>query len=105
MFKFKSVIFFLSILSVVNFPLISYANTSSETPSQYVKGSTITADVKARLLADSDISSLHISVETNKSVVILSGCAKTKAQIAKAESIAKEINGVTSVKNKLKICR
>ncbi len=104
MFKVRSVIFFLSALAVINFPLNLYANTNSETTTQYVKGSTITADVKARLLADSDVSSLHISVKTHKSVVVLHGCTETQAQIDKAESIAKQVNGVTSVKNKLKIC-
>lgn len=104
MFKFKSTIFLLSAVSIINFPLSIYANTSSETTTQYVKGSTITADVKSRLLADSEVSSLHITVKTTKSVVTLSGCTKTQGQIDKAENIAKEVKGVTSVKNQLKTC-
>ena len=106
MFKFKTVIFFLSVLSIITCPFSSYAN--NETTTQYVKESTITADIKTRLLADSDVKSLHISVNTKKVakkiVVTLSGCANTQSQIDKAESIAKEVDGVTSVKNKLKIC-
>jgi len=104
MFKFKLAIFFLNILSVLSFPLSVYANTNNqETTTQYVKGSTITADIKTRLLADPDIKSLHISVTTKKDVVTLQGYVETQAQIDKAISIAKEVDGVTSVNNKLKI--
>lgn len=104
MFKLKSLLFFLGFLSFLSFPLSLYANTTThESTTQYVKGSTITADVKARLLADSDVKSLHISVKTVKGVVTLTGYVETQAQMDKASTIAKEVDGVVSVNNKLKI--
>lgn len=102
----KKSILFLSFLCMIIFSISSYANTNSnnETTGQYIKGSSITADVKARLLADSSISSTNISVKTEKSVVILTGCTDTQEQISKAAKIAKEVKGVTSVTNHLKVC-
>ncbi len=73
----------------------------SETSKQYVKSSAITADVKAKLLADPDVKSLHISVKTKKDVVILTGRVDTADQKEKAASIAAAADGVSSVTNKL----
>jgi len=73
-------------------------------PMTYVKDSVITTKVKAKL-ADEKMSSLaHISVDTdNKGVVVLSGNVKTQADSDKAASIARGTEGVTGVKNELRI--
>jgi hyperosmotically inducible protein len=93
---------------IAGFSINAVADTTqptgkSETAKQYVSGSTITADVKEKLLADSDIKSLHISVKTVKGVVTLTGKVETKAQKEKAAEIAKNVEGVKSVVNKLKL--
>lgn len=98
MFKIKSILLFLSILCL---SANLYANESIK---ESVTDSAITTKVKASLLADADVSSLSISVETQKAMVTLSGCADTQAQIDKAEKDTKEISGVKSVTNNLKIC-
>jgi hyperosmotically inducible protein len=49
------------------------------------------------------VSALSIKVDTDKGVVKLSGNAKSKDEAAKAESIAKSVNGVTSVKNDIQV--
>lgn len=98
MFNFKSLIIS-SMVILLSGHL--YANTLGET----AEDAAITTKVKASLLADSAISSLSISVETNKTVVTLSGCTDTKAQMDKAKKDAKEIKGVKSVINKLTICK
>jgi len=105
MFKFKFKLFFilLGLATFLSLPLGSYATSSSESTTQYVKSSSITADVKARLLADSDVKSLHITVKTVKGVVTLSGYVETQAQKDKASAIAKEVDGVVTVNNQLKI--
>ena len=100
MSKFKALLIFLSFLSFVSFSYTSFANTN-ETAGQYIKGSSITADIKSRFLADSDIKSLEISVKTHKGIVTLTGKVDTQEQIDKAIQIAKSVDGVTSVKNKL----
>lgn len=102
MFNYKSLVFLFAIFFIANLPF-SYANTNHETASQYIKGSTITADVKARLLADKEIKSFDISVKTEKGVVTLMGEVETEAQMDKVIAIAKNVGGVKSVKSELKI--
>jgi hyperosmotically inducible protein len=88
-------------LFVMGFSSLTLAAT--ETAGQYVTSSAITADVKAKLLADSDVKSLHITVKTVKNKVILSGHVATEAQKDKAASIASTAEGVKSVVNRLKV--
>ncbi|MGQ7186550.1 BON domain-containing protein, partial [Escherichia sp. HC-CC] len=45
---------------------------------------------------------LHVKVETTDGVVQLSGTVDSQAQSDRAESIAKAVDGVKSVKNDLK---
>jgi len=103
--KFKMIIALVSsvLLATSVFAHTDKASKSNETTGQYIKASTITADVKARLLADTDVSSLHITVKTVKDKVVLSGYVDTDAQKLKAEEDAKAVNGVKTVQNKLMI--
>jgi hyperosmotically inducible periplasmic protein len=97
----KSKVFMLAACaSLMAFPVVNYA-AATETATQFVKGTSITADVKARLLADPDIKSLHVSVKTDKGVVTLSGYVHTDDQKKKAEDLASAVDGVKSVNNKL----
>lgn len=57
----------------------------------------ITTKVKADLLATEDVSGTDIKVETVNGVVKLSGTVKSQAQIDKAVSVAKGIDGVARV--------
>ena len=62
--------------------------------------SAITTKIKAEYAKDKAVSAMKIKVDTdNKGVVTLSGNAKSKDEAAKAESIAKGVSGVVSVKN------
>ena len=70
------------------------ANTESDQP---VSDTWITTKVKADLLATSDVSGLDIGVETANGIVSLSGDVETKAQMERAEAIAREIEGVQRV--------
>lgn len=75
-----------------------------ETVKENVSDAAITAKIKADYAKDKDVSALKISVDTdNKGVVKLTGTAKSKAEADKAESIAKSVKGVTSVKNEIKV--
>lgn len=69
----------------------------------YAGDAATTSEIKAKLLADSIVPSRHIKVETTDGVVQLSGEVKSTAQSEKAESIAKAVEGVKSVKNDLKV--
>ncbi|RPE72993.1 BON domain-containing protein [Tibeticola sediminis] len=72
-----------------------------ETLGAYVDDATITATIKARLLDDTTVSAAAIKVETLQGVVILSGFAKSAAERARAEQIARSVRGVRSVQNSL----
>lgn len=69
----------------------------------FMDDSTITAKVKAALVDDENIKSTDISVKTDKKVVTLSGFVESQEQAEKAVSIAKGIEGVTSVSDKLHV--
>ena len=65
--------------------------------------SAITARVKAALLAEKGIPSLSISVETYEGRVQLSGFVTSQANINTATVVAKNVTGVKSVKNDMRV--
>lgn len=80
-----------------------HVRDSKETSVKGYAGDTaITSEVKAKLLADDIVPSRNVKVETTDGVVQLSGTVESQAQSDRAESIAKAIDGVKSVKNDLK---
>lgn len=63
--------------------------------------SAITTKVKAALLAEKDVNSFDIQVQTFEGVVQLSGFVDSQWQIDKAVQVASAVNGVREVKNNL----
>jgi osmotically-inducible protein OsmY len=63
----------------------------------------ITAAVKTKFLADTTVSGLKIDVDTNNGVVTLTGTISSPAERRKALQIARDTEGVKSVKDSLKI--
>ena len=63
----------------------------------------ITTKIKAEHAKDKDVSATKISVDTTNGVVTLGGTAKSKAEADKAVMLAKNVKGVTSVKNNIKV--
>jgi hyperosmotically inducible protein len=59
----------------------------------------VTTKVKSALLADADIKSFDLKVETRKGVVQLSGFVDNAAQIERAITATQAVPGVTSVEN------
>jgi hyperosmotically inducible protein len=74
-----------------------------ETTGEYIDDSVITAGVKTRMLEDERVAGTSITVETMKGTVMLSGFAKSEAEKAAAESIAKSVDGVKAVKNEITV--
>ncbi|HCJ5685892.1 TPA: molecular chaperone OsmY [Escherichia coli] len=68
----------------------------------YAGDTATTSEIKAKLLADDIVPSRHVKVETTDGVLQLSGTVDSQAQSDRAESIAKAVDGVKSVKNDLK---
>lgn len=78
-------------------------DSKSQSMKSYAGDTATTSEVKAKLLADDVVPSRHIKVETTDGVVQLSGTVKSAAQSERAESIAKAVDGVKSVKNDIKV--
>jgi hyperosmotically inducible periplasmic protein len=74
-----------------------------ETMGAYVDDAGITTLVKSRFFEDKDVAGTSISVETLNGTVMLSGFAKSALERNKAETIARGVKGVTSVKNEIAI--
>jgi hyperosmotically inducible protein len=84
---------------------VAPGETGYETAPAVPTDASITATVKANLLADPDTSGLRIDVDTDKRVVTLSGTVKSEAEKTEAVQIARGVNGVTSVNDRLTIER
>ncbi|ALB61548.1 Osmotically inducible protein OsmY [Cronobacter condimenti 1330] len=75
----------------------------NESVKGYAGDAATTSEIKAKLLADDIVPSRNVKVETTDGVVQLSGTVESEKQSQRAESIAKAIDGVKSVKNDLKV--
>ncbi len=74
-----------------------------ESTGEMVDDSVITTKVKSALLAQKEVSSLDISVETFKGRVLLAGFVKSPDERQRAEGIARSVTGVKEVSNKLEV--
>ena len=72
-----------------------------ESAGAYVDDSAITAAVKAKFVENKAVDAVAISVETLNGTVMLSGFAKDSTERATAESLARGVNGVKTVKNQI----
>lgn len=70
-----------------------------QTVGTYIDDAALTTRVKSKFAADPTVSAMSISVETLKGTVQLSGFAKSQAERATAEKLARETSGVVSVRN------
>ncbi len=77
---------------------------STRTTGQYIDDATVTAKVKTAIATDVGVrAASNVNVETNGGVVQLSGFADSKEQSTSAESAAKKVGGVQSVKNDIRV--
>jgi len=72
-----------------------------ETVGAYVDDTAITTQIKSRFFENKEVAGSSISVETLKGTVLLSGFAKNADEKAVAEKIARDVNGVKSVRNEI----
>jgi osmotically-inducible protein OsmY len=99
--KFFSAFFLaLTLLTVV----VGCASTQKhEGTGEYVDDSVITSKVKTAILNEPGLSSAEINVETFKGVVQLSGFVSSSTDINRAVSVARNVGGVKSVKNAMRL--
>jgi len=76
---------------------------TQESTGEYVSDSWITSKVKATLVDDPLVKATEVNVETFKGVVQLSGFVSSNAAMQQAVTVTKGIQGVTSVKNDMRI--
>jgi osmotically-inducible protein OsmY len=74
-----------------------------ESPGEYVADTAITTSVKAAIFGEPTLKSAEINVETFKGRVQLSGFVSSQANADRAVVVARQVNGVTSVANDMRI--
>jgi osmotically-inducible protein OsmY len=79
------------------------ATPTSEGTGQYVDDTIITTKVKAAMLNEPTLKSAEINVETFKGRVQLSGFVSSREDANKAVALARDIKGVTTVANDMRI--
>jgi osmotically-inducible protein OsmY len=77
--------------------------SQQETMSQSVDDSAITAAVKAKLVGSDNLKDTDISVDTEKGVVVLTGTAPSEVAVANASAVARSVDGVTNVENRIEV--
>jgi osmotically-inducible protein OsmY len=94
------ILFSAVLLSVV---LGCAGNAQKESTGEYVDDSWITSKVKAAFVKDKTLKASEINVETFKGTVQLSGFVADPGDVSHAADVARDIKGVTSVKNDLQV--
>jgi osmotically-inducible protein OsmY len=79
------------------------ATGKSESTGEYLDDTAITAKVKTAIFDEPTLKSAEINVETFKGVVQLSGFVSSQANVNQAIVVAKNVNGVKSVKNDMRV--
>lgn len=78
-----------------------YVGKDDRSADRIAADAAITADVKARLIAEPGIRAFNINVDTYNGVVTLKGDVKTGAQRATAERLTRNVKSVKSIRNQL----
>jgi len=77
------------------------SQTSSATMGERIDDAKLTTEVKTALLKEPDVKSLDISVESMDGAVKLSGFVDSQAQIDRAVTVARAVEGVRDVQSQL----
>lgn len=94
----------LAVLLVTSLAFTGCASTArSAGTGEYMDDTMITTKVKAAVFNDASLKSAEINVETFKGRVQLSGFVNSQADINRAVSLARDVDGVKSVINDMKL--
>ncbi len=75
----------------------------SRSTGQTLDDSAITAKVKSKMLADSQVEGLDVKVDTFRGEVQLTGFVDTYRQKQRAEQLARQVEGVRTVRNDIAV--
>jgi osmotically-inducible protein OsmY len=87
---------------LVTAPILDGCQTNQPASSQ-INDAAITAAVKSKMVANSDVQARNIDVNTENGVVYLLGKVGSVREKSDAERIARETDGVISVVNHLQV--
>ena len=91
-------------LAIALVSVVGCASTSqSQGMGEYIDDALITTKVKAALFDEPVVKAHEIKVETFRGVVQLSGFVSSQSEINRAVEVARGVNGVTSVKNDMRL--
>jgi hyperosmotically inducible periplasmic protein len=79
--------------------------TTGKSAGTVVDDTSITASVKAKLVADKPANLTRVDVDTNNGTVYLNGVVDTLEQRARAEQLAWQASGVKTVVNNLQVAQ
>ena len=79
--------------------------TTGKSAGTVVDDTSITASVKAKLVADKPATLTRVDVDTNNGTVYLNGVVDTAEQRARAEQLAWQATGVKTVVNNLQVAQ
>ena len=92
---------------IIMFALVAFVGCqsmgASRSTGDVVDDTTINGEVKAKLLKDEGFKGIAINVDTYQGIVTMRGNVDTQDQIRRATEIAKSVNGVRRVENKLTV--
>ena len=100
---FKAIVGIMMLVGVLG--LTACQKTTGKTAGQTMTDSRITASVQSKLTADRVSNFARVDVDTERGVVNLSGIVPSADQKARAEELARQVEGVTRVNNNLQIQR
>ena len=79
------------------------STAKTEGTGEYIDDTVVTTKVKAAIFNEPTLKSAEINVETFKGVVQLSGFVNSREDVNKAVAVARQVPGVTSVKNDMRL--
>ena len=95
---------FASFLAIVFVSVLGCAGSpTQESTGEYITDSWITTKAKAALVEDQLVKATEVNVETFKGAVQLSGFVSSNTAMNQAVQVARGIQGVTSVKNDMRV--
>jgi len=91
------------IVGLMFLALVGCQAMTGKTAGQNVDDASLTASVKSTLVADKAANLTRIDVDTNNGVVSLNGVVESAQQKARAEELARRVDGVRGIHNNLQI--
>lgn len=83
--------------------LVGCQAMTGKTAGRNVDDASLTASVKSTLVADKAANLTRIDVDSNNGVVSLNGVVESAQQKARAEELARRVDGVKGINNNLQI--